>query len=222
MPVPVTISVTVTDDSRAQRALERRLASDAAHVDIGIHSASGEKLVSIASAHEFGAEISHPGGQPYIILSPERAARMGLQGKGETRAQRSRYLPLPDGGAMLFLRKGKKGMGVTQPHRIVIPARSFIRSTADEQRESVVRFVRDRLNEVLEGNRTLKEVLGLVGEYLQSKIKAKIRSNIPPPLAAETIRRKGSTVSLIDRGILVNSIRYVVRKRNGVVVKESD
>ncbi len=52
----------------------------------------------------------------------------------------------------------------------------------------------------------LKEGLKKVAMTLERAIKLKITSNIPPPLAPETIARKGSSVALIDTGLLRSQI----------------
>lgn len=180
----------------------------ASHVDVGIHSISGEDLPAIAAAHEFGATIHHPGGQPYIIVDARKHA------KRETRAKRSSYMPLPDGKEMVFLKKGKQGMGVTKPHDIIIPARSFIRSTVDHQREAIVREAQRQFGMVLDGNKTMSAALAHAGLFIERAIRGTIRSNVPPTLKPETARRKGSDKTLIDTGTMVNSVRYIVRDKN--------
>ena len=56
MPQPiVTVDVGIEDSDPGYRKFLEHLDDSATHVDIGIHPVSGEEMVVIASAHEFGA-----------------------------------------------------------------------------------------------------------------------------------------------------------------------
>lgn len=200
----ITATIEVEDDRREYDALIKRLEDDAVHVDIGVHPVSGKKLVKIAATHEFGATINNPGGQPFIIVD--------AQGGGGTRAQRSARVPLSGGKEMVFLKKGKKGMGVTKPHTIEIPARSFIRSTVDANREKYNTEAAKELQKVLDnGGNSLQVALGRMGLLIESNIKNTIVTLKTPPNKEETKRRKGSDNPLIDTGELLNSIRHIVK-----------
>lgn len=214
MPI-IEIKIDIQDDTRVYNDLVDRLTSKISHVDIGVHSISGERLVAIAGAHEFGAEIQHPGGQPFIIVDARK------RGGRQSRKDRSNFLPLSNGKEMIFLKKGKKGMGVTKPHEIIIPARSFIRSTVDQNRAKYQESAQAEWQDILDGKKTMRQALSILGEEIEVDIKMKIRSNIPPELKAETVRRKGSDTSLIDKGVLVNSIRYAVKTRTNNIVEIS-
>ena len=56
-----------------------------------------------------------------------------------------------------------------------------------------------------------EELIGLLGEQIVADIKEKIDSNIPPLLSPATIKRKKSTKTLIDTGIMKNSINYEIK-----------
>jgi hypothetical protein len=90
-----------------------------------------------------------------------------------------------------------------------IPERSFIRSTTDEQRQKVERMKRRILEGIADGTMTIKRGLGLLGEFMESKIKDKIVRLDTPPNAPSTIARKGSSNPLVDKGQLLQSIRHV-------------
>lgn len=49
-----------------------------------------------------------------------------------------------------------------------------------------------------------------IGMRLENKIREKILSNVPPPNAESTIKRKGSSHTLIDDSILLSSITHTV------------
>ena len=56
MPQPViTVDVGIEDSDPGYRKFLEHLDDSATYVDIGIHPVSGEEMVTIASAHEFGA-----------------------------------------------------------------------------------------------------------------------------------------------------------------------
>ncbi len=208
MPPLVSVNVQVTDDRRGQDDLVKRLTQNASHVDIGIHSVSGEELVTIATANEFGAHIQHPGGQPFIIVDDNTTA---AQRKSMFRGQRSARVPLEGGKVLIFLKKGKRGMGVTKPHEINIPARSFIRSTVDENRAKYERLVEKSWNAILDGNTDAKQALVTIGFVVETDVRNKVRNLQDPANAASTVRAKGSENPLVDTGTLLNSIRYVVK-----------
>ena len=200
-------SATVEDRDLGMDALMREIRTTADHVDIGVHADEGEELVKIAAAHEYGATINNPGGQPYIIVDARK------HGSRETRKQRSGYAPLADGKEIIFLKKGQKGMGVTKPHTIVIPMRSYIRSTVDENAEKYQQAAAGLIERIVDGTLDKFTALQVMGETIQADIKRKIRTIKSPALKPETIRRKGSDQPLIDHGILLNSIRYVVKPK---------
>jgi hypothetical protein len=91
-----------------------------------------------------------------------------------------------------------------------VPERSFLRGWFDENieraREALVRLMRS----VVEGKRTKEQALELFGVWLVGEIQKRMAENIPPPLAPETIARKGSDVALIDTGSLRSSVTYKI------------
>ncbi len=219
MPPLVTVSVKIEkDDRREYDQLVKRLGSKASHVDIGVFSLSGEGLVVIASANEFGATINHPGGQPYIIVDETKTAK---QQAGMSRDQRSARVPLEGGKVLIFLKKGKKGMGVTKPHTIIIPARSFIRSTMDMRNEFYNAQAQRAWNKVLDGHQDVKQALSVLGLQVQSDIQNTIRMLKDPPNTFETARRKGSDNPLIDTGALIQAIRFAVKNDQDQTVEMS-
>lgn len=89
-----------------------------------------------------------------------------------------------------------------------IDSRSFMRSTADEQREKWSGLLDKIVVDVTKGDFEVERKIGLVGEQMVNDIKEKISSNVPPPLKASTIKRKGSSRTLIDTGIMRSSITF--------------
>ena len=97
-----------------------------------------------------------------------------------------------------------------------IDQRSFLRSAFDEHRRELEQILAGEKSKLLVAlvrrqniNGAIRLSLNRVGLLHTKHVQAKIRSNIPPPLAAATIERKGSSRTLIDSGQLVQSIRHV-------------
>jgi hypothetical protein len=89
-----------------------------------------------------------------------------------------------------------------------IPERSFMRSSFAENRTTLESELAAQYVAITEGRTTTHRALEVVGMLHESQVKAKIRSNIPPPLKPATVERKGSSVALIDTKQLHDGIRY--------------
>lgn len=89
-----------------------------------------------------------------------------------------------------------------------IPERSFIRSTVNERQEEWSKLMSNVLLEAIEGKQNLDNGIYKVGAIARSDIIAKIDSNINPPNAPSTIKKKGArkNKTLIDHGVLRSSI----------------
>lgn len=182
----------VIDKDEGWAELKKRLSdlSQPNRVAVGVQSnATGKSedgslnMAALASVHEFGARIEHPGGTPYKVT--ERGA--------------------------VFVKKGTHGIdGVTKAHMITIPERSFIRSTVDENAGKYNRLAKALMRKIVGGQLELRQALGLIGAKVQADIKRRIQRGIDPPLRPRTIERKRSSKQLIDTGQLLNSITYEV------------
>lgn len=97
-----------------------------------------------------------------------------------------------------------------------IPERSFIRKTMAIRRDEVQAMTRRVAAAYLKGKVDLSQGLGILGQYLSSQIKHTITDELVTPRLSEsaagrrTIARKGSSVTLVDHGHLVNSVSYEV------------
>lgn len=87
-----------------------------------------------------------------------------------------------------------------------IPERSYLRSTFRDDKQELSSALERAGRAVYSGRLDGMRAIGLLGSWAVNSVKAKIRSNIPPPLQQSTIDRKGSSKSLIDTGRLLNSI----------------
>lgn len=94
-----------------------------------------------------------------------------------------------------------------------IPERSFMRSTASEERENLGRLGNAQVAECLEGNTSAHDVFATIGTYLQGKVVEKITDGEFEPNNENTVKRKDSSKPLIDTGQLRASITYEVREK---------
>lgn len=93
---------------------------------------------------------------------------------------------------------------------IVIPERSFLRSTFDEKNVEWFNFVKNRMPVVLTGGMPAKRLMELLGAKIVSDIQKKIKDIDDPPNAASTIAQKSSSSPLIDTGGLRMRVTYKV------------
>lgn len=103
------------------------------------------------------------------------------------------------------------------------PRRSFLADWAEENRDKIARVV-IKGGQALAARRFSSPIqfLEQLGAWSVGQVQKRMASNIPPPLSPSTIKRKGSSVALIDTGQLRSSISYrvdAVQTAKGVQVK---
>lgn len=89
-----------------------------------------------------------------------------------------------------------------------IPARPFIRGYVENFSDDIREFGREGARLVLEGRIDAERFGRLFGVKIVGGIRKYMATNIAPPLKPATIARKGSSVALIDTGLLRSSIIY--------------
>jgi hypothetical protein len=100
------------------------------------------------------------------------------------------------------------------------PERSFLRSSFDDNARGYQRYmvngIRRELLDALAKNQVLlpagSVTLKRIALKREGDVKRKIRSHIPPPNTAATIRRKGSSTPLVDTGEMVGKIGSQLRR----------
>lgn len=179
------------DVDKGYRSLQRRIRQDVTGVKIGVQADEEQTLLIIAAANEYGATINHPGGTAY-----------GYKTAADAKKHKVRFLK---GGT------GHKVLGTTEAHTIIIPSRSYIRSTVDEKEDQYHKLTKRLLARVIDGDIDKHGALETIGLQVEADIKRKMTTLKNPPNAPSTIRKKkGEDNPLIDKGHLRNSIRYVV------------
>lgn len=93
-----------------------------------------------------------------------------------------------------------------------VPQRSFVRGWFDERQEFIASTLRAQLKAVVDGKRPIEQAAERVALAFEGDAKQRILENIPPPLSPVTVKRKGSSLALVDRGQLRNAIRAIVRR----------
>lgn len=96
--------------------------------------------------------------------------------------------------------------------RARIPERSFLRAYVDANQTQILQWQRDLVQAALKGNVDPDHILNQLGAKVAAGIQERISSNIPPPLSPLTIKRKRSSVALVDTGQLKASITWKVRE----------
>lgn len=92
-----------------------------------------------------------------------------------------------------------------------IPQRSFMGSAIDENAKELKRLTKKAVDKVIMGRVSKKQAIGLLCQKFKDLFINKIVSGPFTPLAAATIRRKGSDKPLIDTGQLKGAIDWEVK-----------
>ena len=93
---------------------------------------------------------------------------------------------------------------------VSIPQRSYLRSTADNDKNRWNRRLTEELKKVALESADPRKALTIVGEEFRAAVIDRIKAGIPPPLVPATIARKGESTPLIDTGALIGAITSYV------------
>ena len=149
----------------------------------------GTSIIEIGAAHEFGAEIDHPGGTGYMTT----------------------------GGKAVFTRKTFMGpvSGFTASHKITLPERSFLRAPFTLKKSEINRAIEKACEAVGSGRMDADTALNLIGVTARNiSVKAFDTAGYGtwPDITKATKKAKGSSAILIDKGQLRGTITWEVRK----------
>lgn len=190
----MSISLSLIDFQKAQAELKKAMKDFAGGkvVTVGIHEEAGNvedgnlTMASLGAVHEFGADIDHPGGTSYGYATQAAAE------KGQVR----------------FLKSGTGflELGVTQPHKIEIPARPWLNPGVLSASKEILATIEDQIGQ----GKTLDETLEAVGVVASGQVRVYMTELKTPPNAASTIKKKGSANPLIDSGAMRASVTHQV------------
>lgn len=150
-------------------------------------------LVTVAATQEFGAMIMQHPGEVTVYRKVKK------DGSG-----------FANGGR--FAKKSKANFSST--HRsmgrlILIPERSFVRSTFDEKADEIGEHAEAAVANIINGA-DINMALSRTGQYIEGEIKRKIGNGPFTPNSPATIRKKKSSKPLIDTGHMRQSVRYEI------------
>ena len=89
-----------------------------------------------------------------------------------------------------------------------IPERAFLRITTNKK--STLDKAEKFVERIFDKNQNSDQILDAIGSSLVSSVQETIESNLQPPNAESTIKRKGSAMTLQDTGTLKRSITYKI------------
>lgn len=93
-----------------------------------------------------------------------------------------------------------------------VPARPFLTITMNKNEGRWNKLWKDIVKQYIDGKKTLTDVLNRIGIIVQADIRKTLRSNVPPPNADSTRRRKialgRKPTTLIDTGKMYDNISY--------------
>lgn len=179
---------------KLQAYLDRILArvSSAQAVTVGFLEGAtypdGTPVAMVAAVQEFGGSMNIPERTQDLNF---KQAKNGDVGNRFVKADKANFTQT-----------------VTIPaHTVTVPARPFFRTMLDQKaREWGV-----QAGKVLKGaDYDAKVALGRMGELIKGELQGSIRDFTNPPDAPSTIRRKGFDKTLIDTGVMLNSVDYEV------------
>ena len=159
----------------------------------------GTSVAYVAMVQEYGTTFTHPGGTKYII---------GEDGKA------------------VFVKNSYQGKvaGVTKPHQIVIPPRSFMRTTIAEKENEWAKLAKSGAKAMVAGNASPRQVMEGIGLAASGDIRKKISEISSPALKASTVANKkrklakgkkvGSlTKPLVETSLMLSSLTSTVESK---------
>lgn len=157
-----------------------------------------------AGIHEYGVKIVAKRAQYLTVpIHPDSVGKKARDFNDLfvfTAASGEKFLAKGDGDDLIFY------FWLTPS--VVIPERSFLRSTHDEEGDRIISQTERALAQVVVGEMSVDDMLKLYGHQMSTAIKKKIRDIDTPPNSSATILAKGSSNPLVDSGHLLNSIMW--------------
>lgn len=121
----------------------------------------------------------------------------------------------PDGGPLVGQVALWNELGTYDAnHKPRSPARPFMRPAIDENKAVIDKVREEAIQQACFGEWTCARALASIGQTVVDLIKEKIRSNVPPELAASTAAKKvaqgRAPVTLVDTGRMLNTLSFKV------------
>lgn len=182
-------SAMVTRHLQALRALKGKTVAagwfESARYMGEIGGDAGISVARIARLLEFGGVIDHPGGTKYIRDAATSERFLGTR----------------------FVKNDFVGdHEVTGPHKIVIPARPFMRLAWHNFSADRAKIQKRIAKDIFSGKLPPEKALAQMGDTLEGYIAKSMKNGGWQPNARSTIRKKGFDKPLIDSGWMFQSI----------------
>jgi len=186
-----------------KKLLEKVIEIDGLNTQVGWFPGTkyqdGTPVAYVAVIQEYGTVFTHPGGTKYIIGEDGKAA---------------------------FVKNNYQGKiaGITKPHQIVIPPRSFMRTTITEKKGDWAKLSKSGAKAVLNGKATPRQVMEGLGIAASGDIRKKITEINSPALASGTIANKkrklakgkkvgALTKPLVETSLMLSSLTSTVESK---------
>lgn len=190
------MAVTITSKDRGAEALLKRLLSKGA-LSVGVLAADA------ARPHKGAIKATEKKERKWLNAHSRRGGFL-------TRAQQDRRSTLNKKAKDLELTIGE----IAAIHEFglgSVPQRSFLAGWADENPDKIKNAILKGAQALVRGSiKDPIQFLNAFGAWAVGQVQRRMAQNIPPPLAPATIKRKGSSVALIDTGQLRSSISFRV------------
>jgi phage gpG-like protein len=153
------------------------------------------------------------------MLTPEQALKQNEELLKEIKKADKSYVEvgiLADSATSKVYKSGITVLAVAAIHEFGLgnnPIRSWLRAPQEAKKKDIEKFIAREFKKVVEDGEDVKKALGRVGAFVSNISKGAFTSDgygTWAPLEAETIKRKGSSKILIDKGTLRRAISWNV------------
>ena len=154
----------------------------------------GINMADLAAVHEFGGTIEIPARSQQVYRKVDKNGDFANGGR--------------------FVRKKSANFasyGTIPAYTIDMPERSFLRSSMKEGRSDLEDTAQKVMRKAITGEISMDAALSLIAAKSEAMVKSTLDAGNFAPLSQETIRRKGSSKPLTDKGQLLQSIIGEVR-----------
>lgn len=175
-------------------------------LQVGVLDNAGKFIMMIAQVNEYGTVIRPHKQWLTIPLNDEAVGHRAGEFKGLFKPKGKKILALPQSNGSI-----KPMFALVK--QVVIPQRSFIRSTYDEHHGQWLELMEREIENIFWGRQTGEGLFILLGETIKKSIQTKITKMTRPRNAPLTEQLKGKNDPLVDTGKLRASVSYrIVRK----------
>lgn len=194
------------EDNREQFDHIQRELEELGHysIEVGIFAGDDDDnfYAMIANVHEFGMTI-HAKNKYLTIPTKHARGRKASEIEGLFRPRGKDILAVADGNGnltVMFILK----------ESVIIPERSFLRSSFDEKNDDWYQFIVNRIDAIISGHATARQLFEQLGAKIVGDIQQQMTDVRSPKNATLTAENKGSDNPLMDNGELRRRVTWKV------------